>query len=207
MASRTALRFRITLVGIRPLIWRRIEVPGNSTFWELHCAIQDAMGWESTHFHDFRPGVYDPRHAYDRDGLSIGVPDPHGFKTVLPGWKTKVTHHLDEVGDRALYIYDFGDDWFHRVVLEAVEKRPKGIGKPVCLGGRRACPPEDCGGVPGYYDLVDALAGKTDESERWRDPEFYEQFADYDPAAFHPDEVIFLDPAPRLEFHLETGGP
>lgn len=197
--SKTVLRFKITLVGIRPPIWRRIEVPGNYTFWDLHSAIQDAMGWENYHLHEFRPGLYDPRNAYQDDGLSIGIPDREFGRVVFAGWMVRLNQHFRESGDRGLYLYDFGDDWIHRVVLEAKQRRPEGIPKPVCLGGKRACPPEDCGGVGGYYDLVDALAGKTDESERYREPEFYEAYRDYDPADFHPARVVFLDPKQRLE--------
>lgn len=172
--SRTALRFKITLTGIRPPIWRRIEVPHTYTFWDLHSAIQDAMGWENYHLHEFRPGLYDPRHAYRDEGLSIGLPNQEPGRLVLLGWKVR---------------------------------RPEGISEPVCLGGKRACPPEDCGGIGGYYDLVDALAGKTDESQRFRDPEFYESYSDYDPAFFHPDTVVFMDPKARLEYWQGPGLP
>lgn len=205
--SRTALRFKITLTGIRPPIWRRIEVPHTYTFWDLHSAIQDAMGWENYHLHEFRPGLYDPRYAYQDEGLSIGLPNQEPGRLVLLGWKVRLSKHFREPGDRGLYLYDFGDDWIHRIVFEAKVRRPEGISEPVCLGGKRACPPEDCGGVGGYYDLVDALAGKTEESQRFRDPEFYESYSDYDPAFFHPETVVFMDPKARLEYWQGPGLP
>ena len=206
MASKTALRFKIRLVGIRPPIWRRIEVPGDYTFWDLHVAIQDAMGWEGYHLHEFQPGGSRgnrPRGLGAPRG--IGIPDPDGGDDMRAGWKVRLSLYFREPGDEATYIYDFGDDWHHKVVLEAVEKRSKAISEPVCLGGRRACPPEDCGGVGGYYDLVEALSGGN-ESETPRDDDFYEAYKDFDPAAFHRDGVVFMDPQAMLAVMLDDTG-
>lgn len=97
-----------------------------------------------------------------------------------------------------LYLYDFGDNRRHLVVLEAAEDRPAGIGAPACLGGRRACPPEDIGGVSGYDSLVAFLSGDFDESDLVHDQEAYEYFRDYDPARFDRSAVVFSDPAKRL---------
>lgn len=207
MYSRTALRFKITMLEIRPPIWRRIEMPAGCTFWDLHCAIQDAMGWDDTHLHEFRRGPARPLRAYPPDREKIGIPFDDGFEEELgetrAGWLTRVSRHFRKPGDSLLYIYDFGDYWHHRVVLEAKERRPAGISAPACLGGRRACPPEDCGGVSGYESIVSFIAGDLDESERIYDPEVYEYYRDhFDPARFDPEAVVFTDPGERLRLLL-----
>lgn len=103
-----------------------------------------------------------------------------------------------------LYLYDFGDDRHHRVVLEAKESRPEGIGAPACLGGRRAGPPEDIGGVSGHESLVAFLSGYCEESAPVHDREAYEYFRDYDPARFDLRAIVFTDPAKRLRELRET---
>ena len=203
--SKTALRFKITLLGIRPPIWRRIEVPDDSTFWAFHCAIQDAMGWMDTHLHEFRRWRSRAGVGYPPGSESIGIPDPElPEDRVRAGWETRISDYFAEPGDSMLYLYDFGDDRHHRVVLEATESRPEGIGAPACLGGRRACPPEDIGGVSGYESLVAFLSGYFEESALVHDREAYEYFRDYDPTRFHARAVMFTDPAKRLRELRET---
>ncbi len=136
---RDLLRFRVDLVGILPPIWREILVPARYSFWDLHVAIQDAMGWWDYHLHEFR--------LPDRErGLNflIGIPtgeEPEGHPDVLPGWETSVVDYLSEPGERAEYEYDFGDGWIHEVTLGGIEPRVKGQRYPQCVAGERACPP------------------------------------------------------------------
>ena len=110
--QRDALRFRIELIGIRPPIWREILVPARYSFWDLHVAIQDSMGWWDSHLHAFRQRV-ENRHG----GAEIGIPTDDDFMEVSAGWEVPVVEYFSEPGDRMLYEYDFGDGWEHAVVL------------------------------------------------------------------------------------------
>lgn len=143
------LQLRIELLDIEPLIWRRIVVPDSLTLLELHAIIQGAMGWRDSHLHLFEIG--ERRFEIpedDRLGLEEGSEDER-------------RHKLRAVLSRTaefLYVYDSGDDWRHRIVLESdVTPVPERY-LPFCVGGERACPPEDCGGVPGYPEFLEALA-------------------------------------------------
>lgn len=190
--KRSTLQFRIALVEIEPVIWRRIEVPASYSFWDLHVAIQDAMGWLDYHLHLFsvrNPGTG----RIDK----IGIPDAGAFEgdvVHLPGWEIPMRAYFERPGDHADYEYDFGDDWQHEIVLEAVRRREPGTRYPRCLAGARACPPEDCGGVHGYAEVLTTIA----------DPD-HEEYAStlqwlggsYDPEAFDPPRVRFADPKKR----------
>lgn len=190
----TVFQFKITLRHIRPPIWRRIQVPAATSFWDLHVAIQDAMGWLDYHLHEFRITP-----APGRPSLHIGIPDDDPFLgavPVLPGWEIPVRKHLGWPTARALYTYDFGDDWKHDVVLEKVLARSPGVEYPVCVAGRRHRPPEDVGGPGGYLRFLEAI----------RDPEHEEHESylewvggSFDPEEFSPAEVVFDDPAERFK--------
>lgn len=141
---------RIELEEIEPLIWRRVAVPAAMNLKSLHDVIQAAMGWFNYHLWEFEVG--------DR---AYGVPDPDGIDWGKRTYKAQSLRlsRLVESGVRAFgYAYDFGDDWHHRVVVEAVETAEPDVHYPWFLGGERRCPPEDVGGVPGYYDFLDAIA-------------------------------------------------
>jgi hypothetical protein len=189
------LEIKVSLVGIRPPIWRRLQVPADTSFWDLHVAIQDAMGWLDYHLHEFRvvPG---PR----RRSLRIGIPDDDAFEgnePLLPGWEIPVARYLKRRQSMAKYLYDFGDDWHHRVVLERVLPRVPGQRYPVCVAGKRRCPPEDVGGIPGYEEFLRAIADPTHEEH-----ESYLTWVGgrYDPEEFDPQAVRFSDPEKRWRF-------
>jgi len=179
-------QFKITLMDTEPAVWRRIQVPEIYTFWEFHVAIQDAMGWDDYHLHEFRLTNPDTR----MEGC-IGVPDEENeFPTsaeILAGWEQKIADWFTMQNRTAYYIYDFGDGWEHTIVLEKILPGEKAIKYPICLDGQRACPPEDCGSIPGYEDLC---KGKH---------EFQEHYKDFKPEHFDPKEVYFDDPKERLE--------
>jgi PHD/YefM family antitoxin component YafN of YafNO toxin-antitoxin module len=192
-AYETVYQFKVTLKGIRPPIWRRIQVPENYTFWDLHVAIQDAMGWLDYHLHEF--SVTDPR---SQSPAVIGVPDEDGrlkAYSTLTGWLTPIRDYFPEAGGAALYRYDFGDDWQHVIQLEKIEKRVEGTDYPVCLAGKRSGPPEDCGGIPGYREILDILADpeqdKRGEQHRWVG-------IDFDPEHFEARSIYFRDPRQHL---------
>ncbi len=194
-ARKLTFRFRITLQDVAPPIWRLIEVPASYTFWDLHVAIQDAMGWTDSHLHMFEIATGDLESP-----LRIGSPIDEDYEEDLPiqaSWDVRLTAHFRRPGDSVMYEYDFGDSWVHDVYLEAVERARGGQGQPKCLDGERACPPEDCGGAIGYEDLVAAMEDPAGDAYR----EYVEWLgAPYDPEAFNPRAVRFDDPLRRRRF-------
>lgn len=144
-------QIKITLKYIRPPIWRRIQVPADTRLGKLHDILQITMGWSDSHLHQFIVG----REYY-------GVPDPH-----FPGsTRSERNVRLDQVaneGDTILYEYDFGDGWAHALKIEKTLPVQAGTRYPVCLAGKRACPPEDCGGVPGYEHMLEILSDPRHE--------------------------------------------
>jgi hypothetical protein len=148
----TLFQLKIALLHVRPPVWRRVVVPDDLTFAQLHRVIQVAMGWEDCHLHRFQVGGQriDPHMA-----------DPFGFGDDAPSLaedKIRLRDVLDE-HKKFRYWYDFGDDWLHEITIE--KRLPAGPGEdptPRLVAGRRACPPEDCGGPWGYAELLDALA-------------------------------------------------
>lgn len=154
------LQVRVTLDGTD--VWRRIEVANDIPLDELHVALQLVMGWEDVHLHQFVDGT-----PFDRDSerFLTAADVAEGERGTL---ETDV--HLDEllheVGDVLAYVYDFGDGWEHTLRLEAVRPRTDDAPRVRCTAGERACPPEDCGGVPGYLDIVEEAAREPDAATR-----------------------------------------
>ena len=186
------LQVKITLLGIKPPIWRRIQIPSHYSFWDLHVAIQDAMGWMDSHLHMFR--LHDPK---SRKPIFIGIPDEDGFfddPEILPGWDFPVSRFITLADRSTKYEYDFGDGWSHSVSLERIEPRQPKRQYPVCIAGRRACPPEDCGGIPGYYRVLEAIGDSTDDEH---DSMLEWVGGSYDPDAFDKTTVTFDDPHER----------
>src|SRR4030095_3771456 len=147
-------QFKISLQYIKPPIWRRIQVPDFHTFWDLHCAIQDAMGWDDYHLHEF--SILNPQSGIEE---RIGMPcDEWEDETLLTGWETKISSYFSPNNEKASYMYDFGDGWTHQVVLEKILPYDPQLQYPQCSAGKRACPPEDCGGVPGYEHLLEVMS-------------------------------------------------
>lgn len=141
-------KFYIELLETDPLVWRRIVVPSDYTLYQFHMAMQGAFGWENRHLFQFCESGFSDKTVYGIPGDDI---DPD-MKT-LDAKKTKMNKIFKEAGDRYRYIYDFGDSWEHRIVLENVE--PKEMLVPCCLDGAGNCPPEDVGGVYGYKDMLE----------------------------------------------------
>ena len=189
------MQFLIVLGNTDPLVWRRIEVPETYSFWDLHVAIQDAMGWLDCHLHEFRV-LHPERGQVDR----IGIPDQEFLdeQPSKPGWEVPISDYFGlraKLGTPpALYVYDFGDDWLHLVMFEDLFRAEKSVTYPRCVAGARACPPEDCGGVYGYADFLLAIADP-------KHPEHAEivewSGGAYDPDAFDPTQVVFDDPRKR----------
>jgi hypothetical protein len=201
VTTSTVYQFKITLKGIRPPVWRRIQVPSTYTFWDLHVAIQDAMGWLDYHLHEF--DVPSPS-----TGLPVRIGIPHEdfpmIVPILPGWQLRIADYFTEANAKANYYYDFGDDWRHAVLLEKMVPQDPSVRYPVCVAGRRACPPEDCGGTWGYSEFLRKLADSTDPGHK----EMVEWIGgDFDPGNFDAADVYFDDPRERWQraFGLEYG--
>ena len=189
-------QFKITLQEIKPPIWRRIQVPANYSFWDLHVAIQDAMGWLDYHLHAFR--IY-KKHTDEM--IEIGIPgDKMDDDKILPGWEIPIRDYFREPGESVPYEYDFGDGWNHVILLEGILLKEKGAKYPRCTGGERACPPEDCGSVPGYYHLLKVI--KNPKHKEYEDfiswlKGHAKNYYPYDPEKFEPEKVHFDNPRKR----------
>lgn len=186
-------QFKITLKNIKPSVWRRIQVPENYSFWDLHVAIQDSFGWSDYHLHEFTT----VDNNYNRV-KRIGLPDEEMMSfDVLLDWEEKISNWFSLDKNKAMnYIYDFGDNWEHRVELEKIIQKEDKNKYPACVKGKRACPPEDCGGVCGYEDklkiMKDPEYSEHDEIVEWMG-EFF------DPEEFDCKEIVFDKPLKRLK--------
>jgi hypothetical protein len=145
-------QLRITLKHTRPPIWRRIQVPGNLDLIDLHDIIQVFLGWDNSHLFGFVVGGV----RYE-DTEEISDPSIKGV------YETPVSSAFTRKGVKGIYTYDFGDNWEHEVLVEAIIDPEPGIKYPICTDGKRSCPPEDCGGVGGYYRLLRILKDPTHE--------------------------------------------
>lgn len=172
--STTIFQFKITLIGSKPPIWRRIQVE-DCTLDKLHEHIQTAMGLTNSHLHQFE--IFEKRYG-DPELLDDGFDD---FKCV-DSTKTRISQITPNAGKRFsfTYEYDFGDGWEHQIRFEGSPKKEQGQKYPVCLEGERACPPEDIGGVGGFYDFLDALADPDHEQH----DEFIEWGGNFDADKF-----------------------
>ncbi len=186
-------QFKIILRETRPSVWRRIQVPETYTFWDLHVAIQDVMGWFDCHLHEFV--IRDPESGGE---IFMGIPDDDfpSTRPILAGWRHKISDWFSAERRTARYEYDFGDGWEHDVRLEGFLPRGDGVEYPVCLDGEMACPPEDVGGTGGYEDFLKILADPSD-NEHTRMLEWVG--GQFDPTDFKPSEVGFDDPQMRLK--------
>jgi len=146
-------QFKITLKELEPLIWRQIQIPETYSFWDLHVAIQDVMSWLDYHLHLFT--IHNPLIGRK---VKIGIPDDEFPEDALAGWNQKIADYFSMKNNTADYLYDFGDDWQHEILVENISLAdPDGL-YPVCIAGERASPVEDCGGVSGYYGLLEILS-------------------------------------------------
>ncbi len=168
-------RLRVTLLDVSPPIWRELRVPSIADLHLLHAVIQVAMGWQDVHLHEWRVGerTYVARDEEDWGEAALD--------------ETSVT--LSEVApaDAELrYVYDMGDQWEHLVEVQGIDRYDASVVPLACLGGERACPPEDIGGAWGYEHLLDALTD-PDDSEH---AEVVEIYGDrWDPADFDRQRV------------------
>lgn len=168
-APEQVYQLKVRLLGISPMIWRRVLVPVSVTLRELHGVLQVVMGWEGIHLFLF--DIYAVR--YGSFDLHIANPDVSLLEFGLRG------------NARFSYIYDMGDHWEHEIRVEAIDPRSRKF-HPVCTGGSGACPPEDCGGPDGYLERRDEAAGY----DAWRDMGVMADFLGDVVAADAPDRMV-----------------
>jgi hypothetical protein len=142
--------FYIELEESSPLVWRRIVVPANYTFYKLHMVLQGAFGWENCHLFQFSENGLGDEHCY---GIPIDNDEPDPEYVKINAKKAKISRVFVEKGKTLCYIYDFGDSWKHRITFEGIET--KDIDFPYCVGGAGACPPEDVGSMDGYNRMLE----------------------------------------------------
>jgi hypothetical protein len=145
----TVYQLKVTLKHIQPAIWRRLQVSADLTFGKLHFVLQDVLGWTHSHLHQFVIGQ-----------RRIGMNNIDQFSDDLES-EDEDRLKLNQVAlekSRFLYEYDFGDSWDHEILVEKVLPAIAGTRYPICLAGKRACPPEDCGGVGGYARMLEIVA-------------------------------------------------
>lgn len=169
MAETAIYQIKVTLKWSKPPIWRRIQVRGDTRLGKLHLILQVAMGWWDEHLHEF-----------DTGSIRYGLPDPD-FPSDLRNERNVRLDKVAREGGTFRYIYDYGDNWVHEIKVEKVLDPEPGARYPRCLTGKRACPPEDCGGVPGYERMLEIVANPKDEEHE----EIVEWLGDdFDPEAF-----------------------
>jgi hypothetical protein len=189
------LQLKIVLEDTKPKVWRRILVSVDYNFFDLHSAIQDVFGWSGGHLHQFWT-----KFPYSsRDAKTIGYPFPDA-ENLIDGRKIKITEYFKNVKDKMFYEYDFGDGWIHSIVLEKILEKTAKEEYPQCVGGENACPPDDCGGIGGYYDLLEILKKpKHKEHKDMLEWLCIESSDEFDPTHFDPKEVLFMNPKKMLK--------
>jgi hypothetical protein len=168
-------QLKVTLKGIRPPIWRRLLIRSDTNLEYLHEVLQTTMGWLGGHLHQFVA-----------DDVQYGVPDDEWGVEVQDERSMTLADVAPAAGNRLVYEYDFGDGWEHDLIVEKVLEPDPGATYPVCLKGRRACPPEDVGGIWGYAEFLEILSDPDH-------PEYEERLewvgGEFDPEEFDVEDV------------------
>jgi Plasmid pRiA4b ORF-3-like protein len=171
--SKSIYQIKITLIDSKPPIWRTVLVPDNIGLGAFHNVIQVAMGWTDSHLHQFIANQ-----------VFYGIPDDD-FEMEDEA-KCKLSQLLKKEKDTFIYEYDFGDSWAHKILLEKILPFDSKTALPVCIKGKRACPPEDCGGIWGYVGLLETISDTNhpehEEMLEWLGGEF-------DPEEFDLEEI------------------
>lgn len=163
-------QIRISLLGSKPMIWRRVLVSSDILLVDFHKIIQTVMGWTNSHLHQFVTG----RDFY--------APEEFEIEETKDSRKVKLNSILSEENEKVKYEYDFGDGWLHDILLEKILPFDKTAQLPICTGGKGNCPPEDCGGIWGYKDLLTIISNpkhkEYEETTEWLggnfDPDFFD---------------------------------
>jgi len=199
---------RIELLYTKPPIWRRLAVPSDITLGQLHEVIQIAMGWCNAHLHQFTLGNENRRPSPGQTDRMLESGEMLDFLANRMGGRRVFVPMSNEFGDldmdgededrftlakicpkvkgKLTYEYDFGDGWEHSIQVQKIIEPKAGVSYPICQAGKRGCPPEDCGGVGGYYRMLEIIADPNHEE--------YEDMIDwlgedFDPEGFDMEEV------------------
>lgn len=171
----TVYQLKISLRRSKPPIWRKIQIKSDATLAELHDIFQITMGWTNSHLHQFVI-----------HGIEYGIQDPDLDMDVEDEKKVKLGELIFNEKEKFFYEYDFGDSWEHEIIVEKILPMEKGLHYPICLKGKRACPPEDCGGIWGYSEFLEAIEDlnhpEHDDMLEWSGGEF-------DPEKFDVDSI------------------
>jgi hypothetical protein len=143
-------QLKIVLLGAEPSIWRTLQVPGHANLGWLHAVLQTAMGWTNSHLHHFL--TVDARYSDSRYNEGVGFGDEADRDEA----RATLLQIAPKAGAQFGYEYDFGDSWEHEITVQKILPAAPGT-TAFCLNGARACPPEDCGGIWGYAELLKAL--------------------------------------------------
>lgn len=167
---------RIELCDSDPLIWRQVEVPTSITLKALHGVIQAAMGWLDYHLWEL---------AIGQRRFGLPMDEDWGTEPRIEAGKVRLREVLTPRETTMTYVYDFGDDWMHRLIPTDIRQGEPGIGYPLYSAGEGNAPPEDCGGIPGFYEKLDIAA---DPSHPEHD-EIREWLGDYDPDIIDESQI------------------
>lgn len=173
---KSTYQIKISLIGSKPPIWRQLLVPSDILLPHLHEVIQTAMGWYNSHLHQFAIGGKFYGLLFDDDWDS----------DTIDYSEYKLDFFLKKEKDKLVYEYDFGDSWRHDIVLQKILPFDAKQKLPFCIKGKNNCPPEDCGGVWGYADMLEIL--KDPKHEEYKN---YREWLDdgFDPEHFDVDKV------------------
>ncbi|MDX2068253.1 MAG: plasmid pRiA4b ORF-3 family protein [Haliscomenobacter sp.] len=174
----SSLQLKVQLEDIHPTIWRTFQIDQTETFFDLHEILQIVMGWENAHLFEFQIKERKIGLLPDEDEMWDTDANLEDSESIL-----MLDMNLKE-GDSFHYIYDFGDNWKHLLTVEKVLDDAE-TDCPVCLGGARNCPPEDCGGAPGYADFLDALKNPNHPQHE----EIIDWIEEFDPEDFDQEET------------------
>ncbi len=173
--KKQVFQIQIALKGFKPKIWRRLLVPSDLLLSDFHLIIQTSMGWTNSHLHQF---------IKNETFYTVRMQDDDMWDEMdnVDYSKMKISDLLKNEKDRIIYEYDFGDGWEHELILEKVLPIDDKMNYPVCLKGAMNCPPEDCGGVWGYADMLEVLK-QPDHKEyesymEWLGDEFDPEYFD-----------------------------
>ncbi len=150
-----SLKMKVTLDGVKPEIWRSFVVDSSLSLKDLHDVLQVVMGWENSHLY-----------VFEINGMEYGIPSDDDFTDVEVAKKVKLAKLGLQEKDKFRYTYDFGDDWKHTIKVEKILPGENPYGSPFCLEGERNCPPEDCGSIQGYEDIVEAMKNKKSKEAK-----------------------------------------
>lgn len=179
-------QFKIQIKGItKPPVWRRITVPSYYTFMDMHEVIQNAFGWENQHLYSFSPTGYGSGPIIQEINDEF---EDFGFHETLNAEELQLFDIFKKEGQKHTYIYDFGDDWTHKITLEKILDESSDT--PKCLAGKGTCPPEDCGGVWGYEQLKEILMDRDhNEYEEYKEWLGLNEDEEWDAKEFDLEEI------------------